>query len=287
MFHKAQPTEDFTDMSESTRAKISGFIEREFGIKMPPAKKTLLTSRLAKRLRAVKCADFEEYFNYINSPEGLAHEMFVFADLVSTHETSFFRETQHFEILYNTILPELKSKGAGTGRAINIWSAGSSTGEEAYSIALTCEAFGRQNGVDNIRYTITGTDLSSKVLEVASRAIYNTSRLKSIPAGYMRYIMTSKNPDAHSIRIVPEIRSKTRFMILNLISDSYPLEKNFDIIFCRNTLIYFEREIQEKICRRFLNHLNDGGYLFVGHSESLIGFSLPVKVVIPTVYRKD
>ncbi len=287
MFHRHQLNDTVPDMTESTRARISGFIEREFGIKMPPAKKTLLTSRLGKRLRIVKCGDFEEYFNYINSPEGLAHEMFVFADLVSTHETSFFREAQHFEVLYNTVLPGLLENKAGIERPIRIWSAGSSTGEEAYSIALTCEAFGREKGIADIKYRITGTDLSSTVLETARRAVYTTTRIKNVPSGYHRFIMMSKDPHAHSIRIIPEIRSKTQFMILNLIADSYPLEKNFDIIFCRNTLIYFEREVQEKICDRFLHHLSDGGYLFVGHSESLIGFSLPVKVIIPTVYRKN
>jgi chemotaxis protein methyltransferase CheR len=279
--------EEFPDMSESTRLKISGFIEREFGIKMPPIKKPLLTSRLGKRLRATGFRDFEEYFNYVSSPEGLASEMFVFADLVSTHETSFFREAQHFDLLYNTVLPELTGARVGIDRPLMIWSAGCSTGEEAYSIAITCEAFGREKGISELRYEIIGTDLSMKVLNAAERAVYGEIRTQNIPAMYKRYTMRSRNPSKSVIRVIPEIRAKARFIILNLVMEKYPFDHTFDIIFCRNTLIYFEREVQESICGRLVNALADGGYFFVGHSESLLGFSLSLKNIIPTVYRKS
>jgi chemotaxis protein methyltransferase CheR len=278
--------EDLIDMSESTRVKISGFIEREFGIKMPPAKKPLLTSRLGKRLRVSGCRNFEEYFNYVNSPDGLAHEIFVFADLVSTHETSSFREAQHFDVLYNTVLPELLKKNLGSESLLRIWSAGCSTGEEAYSISFACEAFAREKGLADIRYEVTGTDISLKVLEAARRAVYTSDRVKNIPPSYRRYLMSSRDPSADRVRVVPEIRKKTVFDMLNLIMESYPFKESFNIIFCRNTLIYFERDVQEQICKKLLDHLVDGGYLFVGHSESLIGFTLPLKSIIPTVYKK-
>jgi chemotaxis protein methyltransferase CheR len=278
--------DDLIDMSESTRLKISGFIEKEFGIKMPPVKKPLLTSRLGKRLRVSGCRNFEEYFNYINSPDGLAHEIFVFADLVSTHETSFFREAQHFDVLYNNVLPELLKKNFGSKNILKIWSAGCSTGEEAYSIAFSCESIAQENKMEDIRYKILGTDISMKVLDSARRAVYSSNRVKNIPVNYRRYLMTSRDSSTDLVRVIPEIRMKTQFEMLNLIMESYPFNEPFNIIFCRNTLIYFERGVQEQICRRLLDHLVDGGYLFVGHSESLIGFTLPLKNIIPTVYKK-
>jgi chemotaxis protein methyltransferase CheR len=278
--------DDILDMNESTRVKISGFIEKEFGIKMPPAKKVLLTSRLGRRLHATGCRNFEEYFSYINSSDGLAHEIFVFADLVSTHETSFFREAQHFDCLYNTVLPELIKKKIGSESSLRIWSAGCSTGEEAYSIAFSCESFARESRINNIHYEVTGTDISLKVLDAARRAVYTSDRVKNIPPMYRQYLMTSRDPAKDVVRVVPEIRKKTRFEMLNLIRESYSFDGAFNIIFCRNTLIYFEREVQEQICRRLIGQLSDGGYLFVGHSESLVGFSLPLKSIMPTVYRK-
>ncbi|HEY1405839.1 MAG TPA: CheR family methyltransferase, partial [Spirochaetota bacterium] len=228
-------SEAIPEMSESTRVKISGFIEREFGIKMPPVKKTLLTSRLGKRLSVSGCANFEEYFNYVNSPEGLAREIFVFADLVSTHETSFFREAQHFELLHNKILPTLMND-KGPDKGLRIWSAGCSTGEEAYSIAIMCEVFAAENGIRNFPYKIIGTDISTKVLDAARRAVYNAERVRNVPPAYDRFIMRSRDPETDLVRIVPEIRAKMAFHILNLLQETYAFDESFDIIFCRNTL---------------------------------------------------
>ena len=179
-------------MSEAERAQISSFIESEFGIKMPAIKKVLLTGRLAKRLRALGFSSYGDYYRFIRSDKGAA-ELFIFADLISTHETSFFREEQHFAYLYSEILPRLaESTGAGVKRAIRILSAACSTGEEVYSIAMTIEEFKRKV-ISNYMYNITGSDISIKVIESAKRAVYSNSRLKNVSGEY-QIELTTQDP---------------------------------------------------------------------------------------------
>ncbi|HOQ12127.1 MAG: Chemotaxis protein methyltransferase [Spirochaetes bacterium ADurb.Bin218] len=272
-------------MSEAERAQISSFIESEFGIKMPAIKKVLLTGRLAKRLRALGFSSYGDYYRFIRSDKGAA-ELFIFADLISTHETSFFREEQHFAYLYSEILPRLaESTGAGVKRAIRILSAACSTGEEVYSIAMTIEEFKRKV-ISNYMYNITGSDISIKVIESAKRAVYSNSRLKNVSGEYQRrYFMKGKNDKKELVRIVPEIRINTNFMVLNLMDDYYPFTEKFDVIFCRNALIYFDRENQINVIRKLCNHLMKNGFLLIGHSETMTGYNLPLRCVEPTIYR--
>ncbi len=275
-------------MTEKERRDISAFIENEFGIKMPPEKKALLVSRLSKRLSHTGASTFSDYFEYIQSSEGLMHEIHIFADLVSTHETSFFREQAHFESLQSEVLPNLiKEQKAGIERPLRVLSCACSTGEEVYSLACIIEEYALARGLDRLDYRITGTDISLKVLETARRAVYPSGRVKNVPAHiFRRYFMRSRDREAAHVRIIPELRAGTEFFQLNLMSQYYPFPDPFDIIFFRNALIYFERERQIQICSRLISNLREGGYFFVGHSESIAGFDLPVRTVRPTIYRK-
>ena len=275
-------------MSEEERSAISTHIEHEFGIKMPQSKKSLLSGRLAKRLRILKIPSFGEYFNYIRSPEGRIREYRFFADLVSTHETSFFRENSHFEHLIGTTLPDLIKHDVGIKRDLKVWSAACSSGEEVYSIAISIEEFARRNNIQSLRYSVTGTDISEIVLTTAARGIYNKSRIKNISSDYVkRYFLRSKKPEIEEVRIIPEVRSHTQFLVLNLMDSMYEFDDLFDVIFCRNVLIYFDRSMQEAVSDKLSRCLSPEGYMYIGHSESIYGFNLPLKVVAPTVYRKS
>jgi chemotaxis protein methyltransferase CheR len=274
-------------MTERERIEISSFIESEFGIKMPAVKKILLTSRLSKRLNILGCKSYAEYYGFIRSAKG-ADEFLIFADLVSTHETSFFRESQHFDFMYSKALPELsESGGAGTRRALRVLSAACSTGEEAYTLAITIEEFRRRRNYRSYLYRITGTDISTKVLASAARGVYGEGRVGKLPNEYMKkYFMRGKNEKRELVRIVPELRANAEFIPMNLMDKSYPFSEKFDIIFCRNALIYFDRENQKDIIRKLASHLSKNGYLFIGHSETMAGYDLPLRCVEPTVYRR-
>jgi len=274
-------------MSERERVEISSFIESEFGIKMPAVKKILLTSRLSKRLNLLGCRSYGEYFSFIRSSKGV-DEFLIFADLVSTHETSFFRESQHFDLMFSRVLPDLcDSGGAGVRRSLRVLSAACSTGEEAYTLAITIEEFRRKRKLRSFNYRITGTDISTKVLASAARGVYGEGRIGRLPDEYLKkYFMRGRNEKRELVRIVPELRANAEFIHMNLMDRAYPFNEKFDVIFCRNALIYFDRENQKEIIRKLTSHLSKNGYLFIGHSETMTGYDLPLKCIEPTVYRR-
>lgn len=274
-------------MSEKERREISSFIESEFGIKMPAVKKILLTSRLSKRLNILGFKSYGDYYKFVRSEKG-RDEYLIFADLVSTHETSFFRESQHFEFLYSRVLPELvQSGGIGTRKILRVLSAACSTGEEAYTLAITIEEFKKRNNFNSYLYRITGADISTKVLASAARGVYGEGRVGKLPPEYKKkYFMRGKNEKRELVRIVPEIRANAEFIHLNLMDKGYFFPEKFDIIFCRNALIYFDRDNQVSIIRKLTEHLSKNGYLFIGHSETMSGYNLPLRCLEPTIYRR-
>ena len=276
------------EMTEKERRDISSYIEENFGIKMPPVKKVLLTSRLSKRLHALGFDSYSRYFKYIISEKGSHDEFHIFADLVSTHETGFFREPQHFDFLINSALPMLiENSGAGTGKQLRVLSCACSTGEEAYSIAITVEEFRKRHKLPEYRYVITGTDISMKVINTARRGVYHESRISNMADEYKRdYFMQGKGSKNELVRIIPELRCCTEFYYLNLMDGNYPFNEKFDIIFFRNAMIYFDRSNQGNILNRLADSLNKNGYLIIGHSETMSGWDLPLKFVMTTVYRK-
>lgn len=273
-------------LSEKTRQRISDFIESNFGIKMPAAKKALLEGRLAKRLRALGFADYDTYCDYLFSDEGKRQEVTHFISVISTNKTDFFREPHHFSYLVETAFPEIVRMNNGAHGHLHVWSSACSTGEEPYTIAMVLDDYiARTSSLG--AYSILATDISMNVLEASVRGVYAEERIQPIPMEFRRrYLMRSKNPEKRIYRIIPELRSRIRFRYLNLMDASYPIKQQMDIIFCRNVLIYFERDIQKAIISKFLPLLRDNGYLFIGHSETLNGLGLPLETVAPTIYRK-
>ncbi len=262
---------------------IGGFIQSEFGIKMPPAKKIMLQSRLTKRLRAMNMNSYRQYQEYLFSPEGMERELPYMIDAVTTNKTDFFRERVHFDLLYETLLPDWFRKN-GANEIFSAWSAGCASGEEPYSLAMTLNEF---VGIQpSFRFEVTATDISREVVEKARQAIYPKSKTDPIPMQFKtKYLMRSKDRKKELTRIVPELRCKVAFGCLNLMK-AFPTNKKYDVIFCRNVIIYFERPVQEKLFAKCCDCLKSDGYLFIGHSETLSGMTLPLKQVRPTIYQK-
>jgi chemotaxis protein methyltransferase CheR len=275
------------ELSENDRIRLSGFIERRYGIQMPASKKILLQTRLQKRAMQLEFNSLHRYVDYIFSPEGQKLELDRFATIVSTHKTDFFREAEHFSLLKGFVLPEIIAGGfVGDTETLVAWSAASSTGEEVYSIAMSVHSVLKRLGRVSPAMKIIGTDLSETIVEFARKGIYPDQALAQIPAEYRCYLMRSRDPKRRAIRIIPELRALTDFRPQNLIDTRYKVKKGIHIIFCRNVLIYFDRPTQSSIIARLVDLLAPGGFLLIGHSESISGMELPIEQVRPTVFRK-
>jgi chemotaxis protein methyltransferase CheR len=273
-------------MSSEDFKKLSSFIYQEYGIKMPEVKKTMLQSRLHKRLRELNMTSYKDYVNYVFSKEGQQTEIIHMIDMVSTNKTDFFREPVHFDFLHNTVLPELLNSNK-SNRYLKIWSAGCSSGEEPYTIAMSLSEFIIQNPLLNFDYNILATDISTRMLKSAADAIYKEGRVEVLPVTLKkRYLLKSKDRNNPTVRIVPELRHKVNFQRLNFMDTHYNVPENFDIIFCRNVLIYFDRDTQEKVINKLCTKLKPNGYFFLGHSESITNFNVPLKQLKPTIFKR-
>jgi chemotaxis protein methyltransferase CheR len=270
-------------LNQSQFQRLSHFIESEVGIKMPPAKRIMLESRLQKRLRALGIADFDEYLRHVFENDG--GEIIHMIDVVTTNKTDFFREADHFVFLEDHVLPEALENGWGVGSPFKAWSAASSTGEEAYTMAVVMAEFRRIN--PRFDFRILGTDISTAVLATATKGVYPAHRIDPVaPELRKRYFMRSRNRDQDLVRVKPILRQRAAFHRMNLMAPRFPVRDQFHVIFCRNVIIYFDRPRQEELLRKLYDHLLPGGYLFLGHSETLAGINLNVESVAPTVYRR-
>jgi chemotaxis protein methyltransferase CheR len=247
----------------------------------------MLQARLMKRLRALKLASFEKYYEYLFSEEGRCQELPFFVHQVTTNKTDFFREPAHYAHLTGSVLPTLLDNNTYTyQRPLRVWSSACSTGEEPYTLAMVLSEFAETRQLAD--YSILATDISPAVLQHAARGVYDESKIGPIPISLRRkYLLRSKDKSKKILRICPEIREKITFQWLNLKADRYTLKERMDIIFCRNVIIYFNRNIQEKVLRNLVSYLFPGGYIFMGHSETLNGFRLPLRQVSSTVYCKN
>lgn len=268
--------------------KLSSFIHCETGIRIPPSKKTMVEVRLRKRLRAVSMNNFEDYCKYLFSDEGFSNEIIHMIDVITTNKTDFFREPKQFPFLVETAVPELIQKsGAGVRRRLRVWSAGCSTGEEPYTVAMCLSDFAESHKSVNFDYSILATDISTDVLKRAINAVYDFEKVEPVPMHMKKkYLLKSKDSKKRLVRIVPEIRAKIQFERLNFMDDSSKLQEKMDIIFCRNVIIYFDKATQEKIIRKLIENLVPEGYLFIGHSETLFAMNLPLIQQAPSIYKK-
>jgi chemotaxis protein methyltransferase CheR len=264
-------------LKEEHFKKISEIVYQSSGINLKKGKEALVRARLAKRLRVHSIMDVQEYLDYIESAEG-SHERSLFIDAMTTNKTSFFREAEHFNCLRDQVLPELKSS------KLRFWSAACSSGEEPYTIAIWLRE--HLSDIDTRDALILGTDISRRMLEKARLAVYSAETLQSLPSPQFNKYFTKLNGQyAGSYRVVEGVRKMVRLAWLNLL-DAWPMKGPFNVIFCRNVMIYFDRPTQQQLINRFYDLLEPGGYLLVGHSEGLSSINHKFRYMRPATYRK-
>ncbi|UCD81295.1 MAG: protein-glutamate O-methyltransferase CheR [Desulfobacterales bacterium] len=264
-------------LSEKHFSRISEIVYRSSGINLKKGKEALVRARLAKRLRVRSIFNVQEYLDYIESAEG-SHERALFIDVMTTNKTSFFRETEHFNYLRDQVLPQLKSP------RLRFWSAACSSGEEPYTLAIWLRE--HMSDIDTRDALILATDISRKMLEKAHSAVYPAETLQSLPSPqFMKYFTKLDGSQAGSYRVVEGIRKMVRLAWLNLL-DAWPMKGPFNVIFCRNVMIYFDRPTQQQLINRFYDLLEPGGCLFVGHSEGLSSINHKFRYMRPATYRK-
>jgi chemotaxis protein methyltransferase CheR len=276
--------EALPQLSDRHFRSIAELIETQVGIKLPKGKRLMLEGRLHKRVRALNYSGLNEYVENLFDDGRLDDELTHLIDVVTTNKTDFFREPSHFDFIRTTAVPELL-KRSRSSRDLKVWSAACSTGMEAYTTAIVLDDVTRAGS--RFHFRILGTDISTAVLRIARSAIYTRDTLSPVPADFVRrYFLRARNPASDEVRVVPELRRLTHFMRMNLMDTTYPVDRDVDIIFCRNVLIYFERETQRKVVEHLCAHLRPGGYLMVGHSESMVHSVVPgLKQVQPTIFR--
>lgn len=264
------------NVSSQAYQAIRSFIYDESGIELGPSKQMLVTSRLSKRLRFHQLNNFDDYVRLLKSNQNNIEKQMAI-DLLTTNETYFFREAEHFESLKKIVLQSHPKTNF-----FRVWSAASSSGEEAYSIAMVLDDFfGTQ-----VKWEIFGSDISSRIIEKAQKGLYQTHRIDAIPKAFLkRYCLKGAGQYEGFLLIDEKLRKRTRFTKLNLIKP-LPDIGLFEVIFLRNVLIYFDFETKEKIIRNLVSKLRPNGILFIGHSESLKGMDLPLKLIAPTTYQK-
>ena len=261
------------------------FIHNRTGIHLPEAKKALVVARLNRRLRTLELPNFTAYFERVEHDR---EEQTVMLDSICTNETRFFREPRQFEFLENDILPRWRRRGeAGLGpKRIRAWSAACSTGEEPYSLAMLLRShFPAEEGWT---VEILASDISTKVLALAREGVWPVDRASDIPADYRRaYMLRGVRAEEGKMRAQPNIRSLIEFRHVNLNEDTYDVGAPFDLIFCRNVLIYFNRETKAAVIDRLTRHLSPAGLLFLGHSETLHSAAHALRHVGPTAYARS
>lgn len=270
-------------LSQKSFQRIATYITSELGIKMPDSKITMVQSRLLRRARELRLESLDAYSDYFFATSS-ADERQRLINIMTTNKTDFFREPEHFAYLERVALPALRLRNRSQSTRINVWSAACSSGQEPYTLAMILNEYASKNsGVD---FAILGTDISTKVLDEARKGIYEASLARPIPAPMReKYVLDSKDPASGLVRISAALRSKVSFHQLNLMNDDYRIRDMFDIVFCRNVLIYFDHPTQESVIRKICRNINPGGYLFAGHSESLSGMDIPAVKVHTAVFR--
>jgi len=283
MMEQLQTQRPLTDREFSLFQRL---IHRETGIFLPEVKKALVVSRLSRRLRTLGLTSFGAYFDVVEQDRD--GEKTVMLDNICTNETRFFREPRQFEFLENEVLPAWKARGeAGQmPKRIRVWSAACSTGEEPYSLAMLLRTHFPVESGWNIE--ILASDLSTKVLATAREGVWPIQRMAEIPPAYLRaYMLRGVRSEEGKIRAQPNIRSLIEFRRINLNEEQYPVDGPFDLIFCRNVLIYFNRETKAAVVSRLARHLSPAGLLFLGHSETLHGAAHALQHAGPTAYARS
>jgi chemotaxis protein methyltransferase CheR len=273
-------TEQQHPLNDDVFERFRALVYRECGINLTDHKRALFNSRLQKRLRQLGLTSFQDYYDLVVGRCGDA-ELTTMLDYISTNHTEFFREPHHFTFLRERVLHEL----AGD-KTVRIWSTACSSGEEPYSIAMTLSDAIASPSTWNCR--ILASDISTRMLAKAAAGQYSHARVNSLPPDLVRrHFLLGKGDHRELVKIKSHVADMAVFRRINLMDDRYPIKSLLDVIFCRNVIIYFDRETQAAVLARLSRYLKPGGYLFMGHSETLHGISDVFHYVAPTIYRKQ
>ncbi len=276
---RSTPTFSHFTMTDREFSDFRKVIYDYAGIEIKPHKKTLLINRLSKRLRYLGLSNFSEYLHYVKNSPNKQQEFVEMIDCVTTNKTDFFREPQHFTFLREKALPELVQNNSVSPSVLRVWSAACSTGEEPYTLAICLS-----EALKNKKFEVLASDVSETVLRHALTGVYEENRIAPIPPTLLRkYFLRGDK----RYKVKPELAKHVQFKKVNL-KHNFPMHiKNIEIIFCRNVMIYFNKETQQEIINKFWQVLRPNGYLFLGHSETLQGMNTPFTYVAPSVYQKN
>ncbi len=263
---------------------IRNLIYDQFGINLCEQKKGLVVGRLRKVLNQNGFNSFGQYYDYVKS-DTTGEALKTLIDKISTNHTYFFREKAHFDFLMKNTFPEIAQKIAGSKiNNLRIWCAGCSSGEEPYTLAMILlEYFGMK--ISNWDTGILATDISSEILEKANEAIYATTNVANLPNTYLHKYFKEISKETWAVK--DKLKKLVLFKQLNLMREDYPFKGKFDVIFCRNVMIYFDNVKRENLINKFYKYTQPGGYLFVGHAESLTRYQCPYRYIKPGVYKKE
>jgi len=275
--------ENFVDISKSEYDKIAKYIYDNIGINLGDSKVNLVRGRLQKLLRKYNLKDFNSYFEILKS-EKSGEMLSELADLISTNHTYFYREHIHFEYFLANALPDIiRRKDAEGNKDLRIWCAGCSSGEEPYMILMLMrEYLGRR--YSDFKAGILATDISTKALATAINGVYSKDRMNRIPPSYLKKYF--KKIDNDNFAVVDDIKTEATFRRFNLMNESFPFKKPFDIIFCRNVMIYFDAITRQTLIQKFYDSTIDGGFLFIGHAETIAKGTSKYQYLIPAAYKK-
>ena len=275
------PIPSAPELTERDLAAIRRLVYEKSGIALHAGKGALVTARLQKRLRAGGFRSFKEYIRYVLADTG-GNELTALLDAIATNHTAFFREPQHFGLLRDVVMPPLLARSRGI--AVRGWSAACATGEEPYTIAMTL--FDRFGADVAQRVRLLGSDLSTKALAIARAGVYGLPAMRDVPRdAALKYFEHGEGLPAGAMRVTARVRQAVEYRQINLLEAALP-GQTFEFIFCRNAMIYFDRQVQQRVVETLERHLAPGGYLFISHSESLNGVKHALTWVAPAVYRR-
>lgn len=271
-------------ISSRDYSRLRELVYDEAGINLGSERKTMLEGRIRRRLKDLAIHSYGEYCDYLFSREGLRDELVHLIDVVTTNKTDFFREPRHFDFLTATAVPEFLASN-GARRPMLIWSAACSTGEEPYTLAMVLSEYGLTH--PGFVFRIIATDISTTVLKKAGLGIYSAEAVRPVPQSLkVKYFMRGRERSFERVRVVPELRRLIEFRRLNFMDTEYGIQEKFDVIFCRNVIIYFDRPTQQSILEKITQQLRPRSYLFMGHAKTLHELDLPLTPVAPALYRR-
>jgi chemotaxis protein methyltransferase CheR len=279
----AAASEDILALSDEDYAFVASLLYSHFGIQLGSQKRVLVAGRLTKRVRQLGLKSFPEYFAYLRADES-GNELSEFINRLTTNHSFFYREKDHYEFLRKSVFPGIKGRlERDPGYRVRMWSAGCAAGEEVYTLALVARDFFGP-AAERSDFGLLATDISLAALKAAKEGKYPAQKLTELPPALVS--ANFREAEGGLFEISPEIRRMVLFKRLNLMTEGYPFKNPFDVIFCRNVMIYFDQASRSSLVRAFYRHVKPGGYLFIGHSETIPRSDCPFDYVQPAIYRK-